>query len=203
MKFITLDIETVPLNIEHEDVREYLMDKKISKEARSLDPNYSKIIAIGIKILNEPEKIFYGDDEKVILNEFWNFMKEFANKNPFYKIVTHNGYKFDIPFITLRSCLNDIDIPKSIDINTNQWNMNRSNHFDTMVFFSHYGNFTNPNLDVLCKLSGIEVPKGRIFGADIERVYKNNDWEKIIEHCKQDIEILEKLFEKLCIKLFK
>lgn len=130
-------------------------------------------------------------------------MKEFANKNPLYKIITHNGYKFDIPFIILRSCVNNIDLPKEIDINTNMWNMKKSNHFDTMVFFSHYGNFINPNLDVLSKLSGIEVPKERIFGADIEKVYKSNDWEKITEHCKQDVEILEKLFEKLCLKLFK
>ena len=202
MKFITLDIETVPLKIEHEEVREYLMDKKISKEARSLDPNYSKIIAIGVKVLNEP-KMFYGDDEEKILNEFWNFMKEFANKNPFYRIVTHNGYKFDIPFIIIRSCINNIDLPKEVDINTNMWNMKKSNHFDTMIFFSHYGNFINPNLDVLSKLAGIEVPKERIFGADIEKVYKNNDWGKITEHCRQDVEILEKLFEKLCLKLFK
>ena len=202
MKFITLDIETVPLKIEHEEVREYLMDKKISKEARSLDPNYSKIIAIGVKVLNEP-KMFYGDDEEKILNEFWNFMKEFANKNPFYRIVTHNGYKFDIPFIIIRSCINNIDLPKEVDINTNMWNMKKSNHFDTMILFSHYGNFINPNLDVLSKLAGIEVPKERIFGADIEKVYKNNDWGKITEHCRQDVEILEKLFEKLCLKLFK
>ena len=44
MKFIALDIETAPLKIEHEEVKQYLMDKKISREARSLDPNYSKII---------------------------------------------------------------------------------------------------------------------------------------------------------------
>ncbi|MBS3163688.1 ribonuclease H-like domain-containing protein [Candidatus Woesearchaeota archaeon] len=202
MKFIVLDIETAPLKIEHEEIREYLMDKKISKEIRSLDPNYSKIITIGVKILNEPIKIFYGDDEKQILNEFWSFVIDFTNKNPFYRIVTHNGYKFDIPFITLRSCVNNISIPKGIDINTNQWAMNKSNHFDTMIFFSHYGTFINPNLDVLCKLAGIEVPKERVFGADVEKLYKNGDWEKIIGHCKQDVEILEKLFEKLCLKLF-
>lgn len=202
MKFITLDIETVPIKIEHEDVREYLMDKKISKESRSLDANYAKIITIGLKVFNEPLKLFYGDDEKEILAGFWNFMKEFVNKNPLFKIITHNGYKFDIPFIILRSCVNNVEIPKNIDINTNQWTMKNSNHFDTMIFFSYYGNFINPNLDVLCRLHGIDVPKGRIFGADIERVYKEGNWEKITEHCKQDIEILEKLFEKVCLRLF-
>ncbi len=203
MKFIGLDIETVPLKIEHEEVREYLMDKRISKEARSLDPNYSKIIMIGIKIMDEPTKIFYGDDEKEILERFWNFMVEFVNKNPFYKIITHNGYKFDIPFIYLRSHMNRIDVPKNIDINTNQWQMKNSNHFDTMIFFSHFGNFTNPNLYVVSKMNGIEIPSDKTSGKDVEKMYIDKEWDKIMKHCQQDIEVMEKLFKKVCLNLFK
>lgn len=202
MKFMMLDIETTPFKIEHEEIKEYLMDKKINKEARSLDPNYSKIITICVKIINEPVKAFYGDNEKEILTEFWNFMIEFVNKNPFYKIVTHNGYKFDIPFITLRSYINDVSIPRNIEINTNMWSMNRSNHFDTMIFFSHYGNFINPNLYIIAKINGVNLPEEKISGSEVERLYKNNEWEKIVEHCKCDVEVLEKLFSKVCLKMF-
>ena len=44
--YLFLDIETVPVKIIDEFVKEYFMDKKISKELRSLNPNYSKIITI-------------------------------------------------------------------------------------------------------------------------------------------------------------
>jgi len=192
MKYISLDIETVPLKIEHEDVKEYLMDKKISKEQRSLDPNYSKIITIGLKSPGEETKIFYSDDEKQILTDFWNYIQ------PGQKIITHNGYKFDIPFILIRSCINNIK--PTFSINTNRWGMMMSNHFDTMMFFSHYENFINQNLTILAKMNGIEIPEKTITGRDVEKAYKNKEWNKIIAHCKQDVEILEKIFEKLCLK---
>ncbi len=202
MKFLMLDIETTPIKIEHESVKEYLMDKKLNKEIRSLDPNYSKIITICLKIMDEPVKVFSGDDEKKILNEFWNFLEEFSTKNPFYRIVTHNGYKFDVPFIMLRSYMNEINIPKTIKINTNQWNMMNSNHFDTMIFFSNNGNFVNSNLYILATLNGIKIPENKTSGSEIERMYINKEWDKITEHCCQDVEVLESLFKKICIKLF-
>ncbi len=99
MKYIFLDIETTPFDIEHNDVKQYLMDKKISKEARSLNPLYSKIITIGLKTLNEPTQILFGK-EKDMLEQFW---KNIMGLNT--TLVTFNGYKFDIPFIILRSVL--------------------------------------------------------------------------------------------------
>lgn len=193
MGYISLDIETVPLEIKHEDIKSYLMDKKISKEARSMDPNYSKIVTIGVKPFDQEAKLFSGDDEKKLLEEFWNFLKE----NSSAVFVTHNGYKFDVPFIILRSCANAVEIP--VAINTNRWQMENSNHFDTMLFFSQYENFINPNLEILGKMHGIEIPKERILGSEIEEAYKNGEWEKIKERCKCDVELLEQLFKKTCI----
>jgi DNA polymerase elongation subunit (family B) len=193
MTYIFLDIETVPIEIEHEDIKSYLMDKQISKERRSLDPNYSKIITIGIKPFKQDPIILSGD-EKEILEQLWTFLKN--QENPI--IVTHNGYQFDIPFIILRSIINNVDIP--IHINTNKWSMENSNHFDTLQFFSHYGTFINPSLDVLGKMHNLDFPsEERFTGREIEKLFKEGELEKIKTHCKQDIEILEKLFEKLCL----
>src|SRR3989344_1360217 len=128
MKYMFLDIETTNFEINDEYVMRYLMDKKLTDASRSLDPNYSKIIFIGLKLNNEL-KLLEGE-EKNILNEFWDIIKE--NNNAV--IVTHNGYKFDVPFIIVRSIINNISIP--LEINLNPWNMIRSNHFDTMILFS-------------------------------------------------------------------
>ncbi len=190
MKYLFLDIETVPLEINNEDVKSYLMDKKISKELRSFDPNYSRIVCVAVKIDDEDTKAFYSDNEKELLTNLWEFIK-----NNFGMIVTHNGYKFDIPFLIIRSCVNNI---MPLKINTNPWSMLTSNHFDTMVFFSGFGSFTNPNLEILAKLNEIEVEKERVLGSEIEKYYKSKDWGKIISRCKGDVEILEKVFNKLC-----
>ncbi len=197
MKYVILDIETVPFEIKHEDVKLYLMDKKISKERRSMDPNYAKIISIGIKISDSETKIFSGDKEKQILEEFWTFLKENIQDHIF---ITHNGYKFDIPFLLIRSVINKIPIP--ISINLNRWRMEDSNHFDTMLFFSQYEAFTNPNLVILAKMHGIDSID-TVTGSDIERLYKEKNWERIKEHCKHDINTLEQIFTKFCLDYLK
>lgn len=189
MKYLFLDIETAPLKIDKEDVKQYLMDKKISKEDRSLNPLYAKIIALGIKTLTEPTKIHTGD-EKQILEQFWSNIKGLNTV-----LVTYNGYRFDIPFIILRSIINNIKIPFSI--NQNKWQMQKSNHFDVMLFFSQTETFVNPNLRILGKMYNIES-EDSLRGYDIERLYGENKIEEIKKHCQADIEVLEKIFLKFC-----
>lgn len=193
MKYIFLDMETVPLEIKNEDVKQYLMDKKISKEDRSFNPLYSKIIALGIRTLNTPTQIFTGD-EKDILEQFWNNIRGVNTV-----LITYNGYKFDIPFIVLRSIINHVKVLFSI--NLNKWQMQKSNHFDVMLFFSQNELFFNPNLRILGKMFGIES-EDSLFGYDIERLYKEGKIEEIKRHCQSDIEVMEKIFLKFCKEHF-
>ncbi len=58
MNYLFLDIETTPLEINDEFVMKYLMDKKLTDASRSLDPNYSKIIVIGLRYNNELKLIY-------------------------------------------------------------------------------------------------------------------------------------------------
>lgn len=189
MKYIFLDIETAPIKIENEDVKEYLMDKRISREDRSLNPLYAKIIAIGLKAMNGIN--IYNGEEKEILEQFWSNIGNSLNTT----LVTYNGYKFDIPFIILRSIINKVKIPFSI--NLNKWQMEKSNHFDLMLFFSQHETFINPNLRILGKMYGIESDD-KLYGYDIERLYKEGKIEEIKKKCQNDIEVMEKLFLKFC-----
>ncbi|MBI4149548.1 ribonuclease H-like domain-containing protein [Candidatus Woesearchaeota archaeon] len=189
MHYLFLDIETVPLDIRHEDVKLYLMDKKISKEDRSLNPLYAKIVVLGIKPFGGQPRLLTGD-EKTILTEFWQLLSGMNTV-----LVTYNGYKFDVPFIKIRSVVNGVRIPYSI--NMNRWQMERSNHFDVMLFFSQQETFINPNLRVLGKMHGIES-RDDFFGHDVERLYKEGRMQDIISHCQADIELLERIFAQFC-----
>ncbi|MAG47049.1 hypothetical protein CL617_00450 [archaeon] len=193
MKFAFLDIETIPLKIENEDIREYLMDHKINKEMRTFDPNYSKIVCICLKFSDEECKVFFNEDEKVLLQEFWSFVNENKSDTVF---VTHNGYSFDVPIINLRTIVNGLNIP--FDFNVNKWNMDKSNHFDIMLFFSNLGNFTNLPLNILAKMHNIEV-KETITGREIEKYFNEKDFDKIKGRCRNDVFLLENVFNKLCV----
>jgi len=188
MKYLFLDIETAHIEIEDEYIKRYLMEKDLPYDSRSMNPIYSKIIVIGLKYNNEL-RLLTGN-EKDILTEFWEVIKQDD-----FTIVTHNGYKFDIPFIIVRSILNGINISK--EVNLNPWNMLKSNHLDTMLIFSQ-NVFTNPSLRVLAKLNGINFPEEHLTGKDIGRFWEEGDLDKIKDHCSEDIKILESLFNLRC-----
>ena len=97
MTYLVFDIETVPVEIKDEVVREYLMDKQISKEMRCLNPLYAKVICICLKPEDREMIILSGEDEKILLEEFWNIAE---NYNMF---ITNNGYGYDVPFLIIRS----------------------------------------------------------------------------------------------------
>jgi hypothetical protein len=185
MDYLVVDIETVPLDIKDEVIREYLMDKQISREMRCFNPLYSKIICIGLKPKNKESILLSGDDETKLLEEFWSIAKE---HNLF---ITHNGYGFDVPFIMIRSAINNIK--PSIKINANKFSMENSNHFDTMLFFSQ-NVFTNSRMDILAKTLGINIGENRFTGADVERLHKEGKMDEVVRHCREDIEITEKIY---------
>ncbi|MBL7147883.1 MAG: ribonuclease H-like domain-containing protein [Nanoarchaeota archaeon] len=186
MDHLIIDIETVPLELKDEVIREYLMDKQISKEMRSLNPLYSKIICICLKPKDKETVILSSDNEKELLEQFWSIVKDY------HLFITHNGYGYDIPFIIIRSTINKIK--PTININLNKFQMLTSNHFDTMLFFSQNSVFTNPRLDIVAKTCNIDIGDSRFDGREIERLYKEGKLDQIKQHCKEDVEITEKVY---------
>jgi len=186
MNHLVIDIETVPLELKDETIREYLMDKQISKEMRSLNPLYSKIICICLKSKDKEAVEIAGDNEKELLERFWFTVRDYS------LFVTHNGYGYDIPFIMVRSIINKVK--PTININLNKFQMNTSNHFDTMLFFSQNGAFTNPRLDIVAKTCNLQIPENRFDGREVERLYKEGKIEQIKKHCREDVEITERIY---------
>jgi|SRR3989344_541650 len=185
MNYIAFDIETAPIDIRDDMIKEYLMDKQISKEMRSLNPMYAKIICICLKPNDGEMIILSGENERVLIEQFWSIVKDY---NLF---VTNNGYGYDVPFLIVRSAINRIK--PSIKININKFSMENSNHFDTMLFFSQ-NVFTNPRLDIIAKTLGIDVGENRFSGAEVERLYREGKWEEIRQHCREDVDITERIY---------
>lgn len=189
MSYFVVDLETTPIKFEDEEILEYLIEKKFPK---GIHPVFSKIIVIGLKDSSQNViKILRNEDEETLLKEFWEIIE---NVNP-DRIITWNGYSFDIPFIEVRSRLNGIKI--SYEINTNKWNMLNSNHLDLMrLLAGGNDNFLNIRLDIACSILGIEHNR-KITGREIEGLYKNQDWESIEKHCKEDVRMVEEIYKKL------
>lgn len=186
--WVVVNIVVAPERPFTNDIMEYLMDKSFP---RKIHPLFSKIIMIGLKKQGRHPILIHGQKEKNILNRFWKYMEKVQPD----KIVTFNGYNFDVPFINIRTKLNQVD--SSVEFNTTKWRMEGSNHYDCMQQLSAKENFLNVALEISCRILGVQVPDQRIRGEEIPLHHANGDVEQIKIHCVQDLEMTEKLYERL------
>jgi len=202
-KILFLDIETVPIHPTYGELPDELRifwDKKASslqKEGQTVEEVYSmagiyaefgKIICISLGFINGEEfriKSFYGDDEKVLLNEFITLVNSNYG-SPNKLLCAHNGKEFDFPYLARRIILNGLELPSLLDIaGKKPWEVQ---HLDTMELwkFGDYKRYTS--LALLAHVFDIPTPKDDIQGSDVARVYwEDKDLARIVEYCQKDV----------------
>jgi DNA polymerase elongation subunit (family B) len=213
-KILFLDIETVPQFYHFNDLPEeakklYDAKTKFLQKENTLEEVYDragiyaefgKIICISVGYIHEGVlgrqirmKSFYHDDEETLLKQFVRLLEE----NPRFQILCgHNAKEFDFPFICRRLLINGINIPDVLNIaGKKPWEIA---HLDTMELWK-FGDFkAYTSLALLCYVFNIPTPKDDISGADVARVYyEENDLERIKDYCEKDVVALIQLFLKM------
>lgn len=208
-----LDIETVPAVPSFHDLSER-MQKLWSKKAEKLKKDetetpesiydragiyaeFGKIIVISVGFLNGNEfriKSYYGDDEKLLLEEFAELLNRYYNY-PDSMLCAHNGKEFDFPYIARRMIINGIDLPLILQMaGKKPWEIR---HLDTMELwkFGDYKNYTS--LDLLTAIFDIPTPKDDIDGSMVGKVYwEDKDLERIREYCQKDVLAIAQLMRR-------
>lgn len=209
-----LDIETVPqvpdFN-ELDDQFKYLWEKKAEQLKRNnpdatADKLYSragiyaefgKIVCISCGFANGKEfriKSFYGDDEKILLEEFAELLKKHYYNN-YNLLCAHNGKEFDFPYIARRMLVNGIVIPEILNLaGKKPWEIR---HLDTMELwkFGDYKHYTS--LELLAALFKIPTPKDDIDGSMVGHVYwVDKDLERIVIYCQKDVITIAQLLRR-------
>lgn len=211
-----LDIETVPQYKEYDELPESLKklwNKKalfLKKDDQSAEDVYQKAgiyaefgkiicISFGIIIGNRNNfklkiKSIYNNNEFEILSEFKQILISLQKKRQFL-LCAHNGKEFDFPYISRRMLVNNIKLPRILDIaGKKPWEVK---HLDTLELwkFGDYKHYTS--LELLCEIFGINTPKDDISGADVWRIYwLDNDLERIKDYCEKDVFALSSLYLK-------
>jgi uncharacterized protein YprB with RNaseH-like and TPR domain len=218
-KVLFLDIETVPQHPSFTDMDETsqkLFDQKtkfLQKEGDAASvfdragiyAEFGKIICISVGFVRETRmgkeirmKSFFHDDEETLLHQFVKLIEEHFN-SPYHLLCGHNAKEFDIPFICRRMLIHGMKLPSILDIaGKKPWEIA---HLDTMELwkFGDYKAYTS--LALLCHIFNIPTPKDDISGADVARVYYENEkgeyptsLERIKVYCEKDVVALIQLF---------
>jgi len=128
-----LDIETVPqesnwnsLSEAHQNLfkkkTQYQRKEEFTAEAfyerAGIWAEFGKIICISVGYFAENQfrvTSFYGDDETKILVDFKTMLDKHFSK-PSQVLCAHNGKEFDFPFIARRMIVNQIELPKKLNL---------------------------------------------------------------------------------------
>jgi hypothetical protein len=206
---ILIDIETVPqysLFDELPDEWKQLWEEKTQRQlpdftsAAEFYPQragvmaeFAKIVCISMgyfakqgNALQLRLKSFYGDDEKILLQQFIAMLNQIEAKNNKWVFGGHNIKEFDIPFICRRLLVNGLHIPAYLDFqNMKPWD---TNIVDTFQYwrFGDYKNYTS--LKLLAAAMGVPSPKDDIDGSMVADVYwKEKNLERIVAYCQKDV----------------
>lgn len=208
-----LDIETVPAYPAYKEMPEHfkrLWDLKAERLKRSdtetpdqiygragIYAEFGKIICISVAFFYNQQlriKSFYGEDEKILLEEFTGLLLKHFNSSQ-HLLCAHNGKEFDYPYMARRMLINGLKLPNILRLaGKKPWEVP---HLDTMELwkFGDYKHYTS--LELLAAVFNIPTPKDDINGSDIARVFwVENDLERIVHYCQKDVVTVAQLFLK-------
>jgi 3'-5' exonuclease len=213
-----LDIETVPEIYRFADVdpatahlfeaknQRYKTDEKtfdqVYDEKAGIYAEFGKIICISVGFVRSTAtgrmmhlKSYAHDDEETLLRQFSRLLEDNYNA-PNKLLCGHNSKEFDIPFICRRMLINGVRLPNILNLaGKKPWEIQ---HLDTMELwkFGDYKAYTS--LALLCNVFKIPTPKDDISGADVARVYyEENDLPRIKKYCEKDVVALIQLFMRM------
>ena len=209
-KILFLDIETVPVVYKYDDLNDPTKDlwnkkwqynKDISPEQQyskaGIYAEFAKVIVIGLGYYNQGKfrvKTIASANELDVLQQFSDLLRQYFNTSA-HLLCAHNGKEFDFPFLCRRFLINNLPLPKILQIQgLRPWEIK---HIDTMDLwkFGDVKNFSSLNL--LAHVLGIPSPKDDMDGSMVGKAfYEDNALEKIEKYCKKDVITLARLFNR-------
>jgi uncharacterized protein YprB with RNaseH-like and TPR domain len=170
--------------------------------AAGIYAEFGKIVCISCGVISrhgEEKKLllksFYGDDEKLILQQFCDMVSKWG-MGPDKYLCAHNGKEFDFPYLCRRLIINGLVIPSILDLSgKKKWEVP---HLDTMELwkFGDYKNYTSLNL--LAHTLNIPTPKDDIDGSMVNEVYwQQQDLTRIVHYCQKDVFTVAQVYLRL------
>lgn len=218
-RILFLDIETVPQeytwNTLDPKTAQLFSDKtrfeqerygktaeELWNERGGILAEFGKIVCIGVGSLHRKGEgselrvtSFHGPNEYDVLHRFADLLNRHYNTDDHW-LCAHNGKEFDFPYIARRCIVNRVELPRILDIGgLKPWEVG---HLDTMNMWSFGDRKAYTSLALLTHILGIPTPKDDITGADVARVYYEEEGlERIARYCRKDVVATVQLYLRL------
>lgn len=214
MTKVIVDIETIGKNFfdfEEKD-QQYLLkyakgeeEQELIRNSLALHAVTGEIVTIGMlnpetkkgivffqnkeTEINSFEKngiVYESGSEKEMLEKFWKAVLAYD------QVVTFNGRSFDIPYLMMRSAINQVRVSR----NLMGYRYASSDHCDLMEQFTFHGVNRRFSLDFYAQAFGIESSKKEgIDGSMVGELYREKRYSEVAEYCARDLQTTGKLYE--------
>lgn len=210
-RFLLCDVETVP----HPDAHQWAepvkaarnlkdpekvaadLSEKSRKQADEfgLDPDCNRIVALGFHVVGgpDPECFLMRDEfeERQHLLQFWELYLQSRDT----RLVTFNGFRFDLPVLMRRSMYLDVPYPLlSID-------RYRSEHIDVWQRLSFNGAIPAHSLAFYARRFGFTT-LDKVDGSQIAALVAEERWEEVRQHCLSDVGLTHAVANRLGLLKF-
>lgn len=167
---------------------------------------FGKIVCISVGYLTRQPgsddlilrlKSFANHTEAVALDDFSDLLDRHFNSPEKYALCGHNIKEFDIPYICRRMLINQLPLPRMIDIaGKKPWETKHLLDTLEMWKFGDIKNYTS--LRLLTAVFDIPSPKDDMDGGDVAAVYwGDRDLDRIASYCEKDVAATVQLFLRL------
>lgn len=164
---------------------------------------FGKIIVIGVGYISYDAnqkpylkiKAIHGHNEFELLQEFCQLINKISQKQSL-KLCAHNGKEFDFPYLCRRLIINNLPLPKVLDVRElKPWDIP---HYDTMEMWRFGDKKAYTSLELLAACLNVPTSKTLLEGSKVNHTYYlENNLDAIAEYCKQDVATLANIFLKL------
>lgn len=165
----------------------------------SLYSEFGRVLCVSIGIFTSDDgvfvvKSFAGEDETELLHEVADVIKKMGVHRPV--LCGHNIKEFDIPYLARRMLINEVALPPQLDLaGLRPWDVS---HIDTFELWRFGDAKSYTKLDLILEVLGLPSSKNDISGADVNRVFWNeNGLERIVHYCEGDVVAVANVFLKL------
>lgn len=167
---------------------------------------FGKIICVSVGFLTRQPgnadpllrlKSYTSHIEAALLDDFSELLTRHFNSPEKFALCGHNIKEFDIPYICRRMLVNQLPLPKMLDIaGKKPW---ESKHLlDTMEMwkFGDHKNYTS--LRLLAAVFDFPSPKDDMDGSQVGSIYwEERDLDRIARYCEKDVLATAQLFLKM------
>jgi len=222
---LVFDIETAGAKFsELDEYSQELLTKRFNKRAQSPEeaeqlketlafyPVTAQVVAIamlnadtgkGMVLFQQKEKSAAFEEQEA---KFETFGNEAALLNKFWEVsasyneyVTFNGRGFDVPFLMIRSAINEIRPAKNLMVNryaeSQPFNLK---HIDLAEQFSYYGAKNDYlGLHFWANAFGVQSPKtDEINGDKVTEMFRQGKTLEIAKYCLRDVRSTLEIYKK-------